>query len=68
MCLNLRRFCSCGLNFAYLSWRDNPLPGEILVNLFCPQCRPGSIADRTMIEDGGSVLEYNVDRARALTP
>jgi hypothetical protein len=65
MGLNLSRFCSCGRNSAYLSCRDNLLPGEILVNLFCPECRPGSIADRTMVQDGGWVLEYDVDRAQA---
>ena len=49
MCMNLRRFCSCGRNSAYLSCRDNLLPAEILVNLFCPECRPGSIAETTML-------------------
>jgi hypothetical protein len=58
MCMNLRRFCSCGRSSAYLSCRDNLLPAEILVNLFCPECRPGSIADRTMLQDCGWVLEY----------
>ena len=65
MCMNLRRFCSCGCKSAYLSCRDNLLPAEILVNLYCPECRPGDLADRTMIEDCGWVLEYDVDRAQA---
>ena len=49
MCMNLRRFCTCGRNSAYLSCRDNLLPGEILVNLFCPECRPGRITEATML-------------------
>jgi len=65
MCLNLRRFCSCGRNSAYLSCRDNLLPAEILVNLFCPECRPHTIADDAMLQDCGWVLEYDVDRAQA---
>ncbi len=65
MCMNLRRFCSCGHNSAYLSCRDNLLPAEILVNLFCPECRPGSINDGAMLQDCGWVLEYDVDRAQA---
>jgi hypothetical protein len=65
MCMNLRRFCSCSRNSASLSCRDNLLPAEILVNLFCPECRPGSLADSTMIEDCGWVLEYDLDRAQA---
>ena len=68
MCLNLHRFCSCGRNSAYLSCRDNLWPGEILVNLFSPECRPGSIADRTMLQDCGWVLDIPWTRARALTP
>ncbi|MGA9754497.1 MAG: hypothetical protein WBV23_05070 [Desulfobaccales bacterium] len=65
MCLNLRRFCACGRNSADLSCRDNLLPGEILINLFCPQCRPDSIEADTMLEDCGWVLEYDVERAQA---
>ena len=68
MCMNLRRFCSCGRNSASRSCRDNSLPGEILVNLICSECRPGSMADRTRLADCGRVLEYDMDRARALTP
>jgi len=64
MCLNLRRCCSCGRNSAYLSCRDNLLPAEILVNLFCPECRPGSLETDTMLQDCGWVLEYDVDRAQ----
>jgi hypothetical protein len=66
MCMNLRRFCSCGRNSAYLSCRDNLLSAEILVNLFCPECRPGSIIEATMLADCGWVLEYDVDRARPI--
>jgi hypothetical protein len=65
MCMNLRRFCSCGRNSAYLSCRDNLLPAEILVSLFCPQCRPGSVEEDTMLADCGWVLEFDVERAQA---
>jgi hypothetical protein len=65
MCMSLRRFCACGCNSAYLSFRDNTLPGEILVNLFCPECRPDHIGDDTMLQDCGWVLEYDLERAQA---
>jgi hypothetical protein len=64
MCLNLRRFCACGRSSAYLSCRDNLLPAEILVNLFCPACRPGEIEASSMLQDCGWVLEYDVERAQ----
>jgi hypothetical protein len=65
MCLNLRHFFSCRHNSAYLSCRDNLLPGEILINLFCPQCRPEQVVEDNMLQDCGWVLEYDVERARA---
>jgi hypothetical protein len=55
MWMNLRRFCSGGRNSASLSCRDNLLPDEILVNLFCPDCRPGWIAETIMLQDCGWV-------------
>ena len=66
MCMNERRFCECGRNSAFLSFRDNLLPPEILLNLYCPQCRHEAAWDETaMLEDCGWVLEYDVDRAQA---
>ena len=66
MCLNQRRYCRCGRHSAFLIFRDNLLPPEILVNLYCPECRARAEWDTaTMLEDCGWVLEYDVDRARS---
>ena len=66
MCLNQRRYCRCGRHSAFLIFRDNLLPPEILVNLYCPECRPRAEWDAaTMLADCGWVLEYDVDRARS---
>ncbi len=66
MCMNERRVCECGCNSAFLSFRDNLLPPEILLNLYCPQCRQAAAWDETaMLQDCGWVLEYDVDRAQA---
>ncbi len=65
MCMNQRRFCECGKNSVFLSFRDNLLPPEILLNLYCPECRPVAAWDAcTMLSDCGWVLEYDVDRAQ----
>lgn len=65
MCLNEHRFCECHQQSVHLSFRDNLLPPEILLNLYCPQCRPQAALDKdTMLEDCGWVLEYDVDRAQ----
>ncbi len=67
MCLNERRSCRCGRNAAFLIFRDNLLSPEILVNLFCPECRGRAIWNGdTMLEDCGWILEYDLDQAQAL--
>ena len=66
MCLNQRRYCECGRHAVSLIFRDNLLQPEILVNLYCPECRhlpPWDAA--TMLEDCGWALEYDVDRAQS---
>jgi hypothetical protein len=66
MCLSERRFCECGRNSVFLSFRDNLLPPEILLSLYCPECSPGAAWDKaTMLADCGWVLEYDVERAQA---
>lgn len=65
MCMSDRRVCECGRNSAFLIYRDNLLPPEILVSLYCPQCRSQvSLNEDTMLEDCGWVLEFDVDGAQ----
>lgn len=65
MCMNQRRFCECGKNSVFLSFRDNLLPPGILLHLYCPQCRDTAVWDEAaMLADCGWVLEYDVDRAQ----
>jgi hypothetical protein len=65
--MNQRRFCECGHNSAFLNFRDNLLPPEILLHLYCPRCRPeaGPRDAATVLEDCGWLLEYDVPRAQA---
>lgn len=65
MCMNQRRYCHCGRNAAFLMFRDNVLPPEILLHLFCPECRHQAVwDDQTMLEDCGWILEYDVERVQ----
>jgi len=67
MCMNTQRSCRCGRNSAHMVYRDNLLSPSILVNLYCPECRARAVWDgRTMVEDCGWVLEYDLDAAQAL--
>jgi hypothetical protein len=62
-----RRVCECGRNAAFLLYGNNLLPPEILVSLYCPQCRNQVSWDpHTMLEDCGWVLEYDVEGAQVL--
>ena len=65
MCMNQRRFCECGHNSALLSFRDNLLPPEILLKLYCPRGASPAVWDEAArLADCGRVLEYDVDRAQ----
>jgi len=67
MCLSIRRTCVCGKTEAQFMHRDNILPEAILVNLYCPACRGQADWDgEAMTEDGGWILEYDMEGARFL--
>lgn len=64
MCRMEARRCRCGRGSAYLNFRDNLLPPEVLVNLYCPECSPHQDFDpETMVADCGWVLEYDMEAA-----
>ncbi|MBW1917989.1 MAG: hypothetical protein JRI57_08220 [Deltaproteobacteria bacterium] len=65
MCLSIKRSCVCGEHEAHVMNRDNILPAEILVNLYCPKCRHLAVWNPdTMIEDKGWILEYDLEAAQ----
>ena len=67
MCMNTRRTCRCGANAAFLQYRDNVLTPEVLLELYCPQCRHQAQWDPgAMVADCGWILEYDLKRAQLL--
>ncbi|MBM4285561.1 MAG: hypothetical protein FJ128_09975 [Deltaproteobacteria bacterium] len=66
MCLQLSRTCSCGRHSAFLNFRDNLLPPEMLLGLYCPECRRRADFSENTVEDCGWVLEYDLEGARAI--
>lgn len=65
MCFMESRRCVCGQRLAYLNFRDNILPPEILVNLYCPDCAPRANFDpESMVCDCGWVMEYDMEGAQ----
>jgi hypothetical protein len=65
MCVAVFKKCECGTNTVQFHLRDNILPAEVLVRLFCPSC-PGDIAldSAVMLTDNGWVIEYDMVLAR----
>lgn len=67
MCLQQSRVCACGRQTAYLNFYDNILTPEILVALYCPECRHLATFDaETMVEDCGWIMEYDLEGAQFL--
>ncbi|SMC16645.1 hypothetical protein SAMN02746041_00128 [Desulfacinum hydrothermale DSM 13146] len=65
MCLHQKRTCACGREEAFLFHRDNVLPEEVLLALYCPVCaREVDFDASTMIRDAGWILEYDMEAAR----
>lgn len=65
MCMMEIRRCVCGARSAYLNFRDNLLPPEILVKLYCPECGESAAFDpESMVADCGWIMEYDMDGAR----
>jgi hypothetical protein len=67
MCMMESRRCVCGRRTAHLNFRDNLLPPEVLVNLYCPLCSPQANFDAaTMVADCGWIMEYDMEGAQAM--
>lgn len=67
MCMQQSRTCHCGRQTAYLNFYDNILLPEILVGLYCPECRDQAEWDGdSMVEDCGWIMAYDLEGARFL--
>ncbi len=67
MCMQQSRACQCGRHTAHLNFYDNILTPEILVGLYCPECRHQVAWDGAcMVEDCGWIMEYDLEGARFL--
>lgn len=67
MCLDVRKKCECGAAEVQFHLRDNVMLPEVIARLFCPSCPGHSGFDkRTMLNDNGWVIEYDMTLARML--
>jgi hypothetical protein len=65
MCLEVRLRCKCGSKEACFNLRDNVMPPEVIIGLYCPACSGEiSFEPASMIVDNGWLIEYDMDLAR----
>ncbi|MEJ5300144.1 MAG: hypothetical protein WHS38_04065 [Thermodesulforhabdaceae bacterium] len=65
MCTHQKIMCQCGLGVAYLFYRDDILPEETVVSIYCPACSHMTEWDpSSMIRDVGWIIQYDMDVAR----
>ncbi len=65
MCMEVRLRCECGAKEAEFNLRDNILPPEVIVSVYCPSCSVHASFDpHSMINDNGWIIEYDMDMAR----
>jgi hypothetical protein len=66
MCMARERKCKCGLRSASFHFKDNILPEQVVLELFCPDCGVQEAVDpSTMIRDNGWLIQYNMEVAQA---
>jgi hypothetical protein len=65
MCMDYAKKCKCGARTASFNFKDSLLPGEVISELYCPECSSGVQHDsQTMMRDNGWVLHFEMDMAR----
>ena len=65
MCVDHSINCTCGRHSASFNFKDEVLPHETIINLYCPDCSGAVVQDQTtMLSDNGWIIEYNMDVAR----
>lgn len=65
MCTHNKVLCKCGLGVAYLFFRDDILPEETVLDIYCPACSHLAKWDPSaMIRDVGWIIHYDMEVAR----
>lgn len=65
MCVEVRKRCECGKSEAQFHMRDNIMSGEVIENLYCPDCSASTTLNHdTMIHDNGWIIKYDMTLAR----
>ncbi len=64
MCMEHKYTCKCGQKEVSITYKNELMPHETLVAIYCPQCSKNVAYDQeTMVEDNGWILEYDMEVA-----
>ncbi len=65
MCMEAAKVCQCGKGRAHFNLRENLLPPDVILKLYCPECSKDVEFDKeTMLNDNGWIIVYDMDIAR----
>lgn len=67
MCMDHSFKCSCGAQEVSITLKNEILPPETLLGIYCPKCSESvNFNPETMVRDNGWVLEYEMEVATLL--
>ncbi len=65
MCMEIKIKCNCGKEEVRFNLKNNIMPVETIEKIYCPEeSRNINFNEKTMINDNGWVIEYNMDVAK----
>ena len=66
MCIEIKHQCVGGHQSAQFSNLNNILPASVINRVYCPECEKPEFDAKTMLEDNGWVIEYDMELAAYL--
>ena len=64
MCMEFSMTCKCGTKSASFNFRDEIMPPDVIIRLYCPDCsRDLSFNADSMLADNGWVIEFDMEVA-----
>jgi hypothetical protein len=66
MCIEIKHQCVGGHQRAQFSNLNNILPASVINRVYCPECEKPEFDVKTMLEDNGWVIEYDMELATYL--
>lgn len=67
MCMEHKFKCKCGQEEVSINFKNEIMPPELLVGLYCPKCsKETTFNPESMVKDNDWIMEYEMDVARLM--